>query len=189
MKKWLSVRAGIGIGWSLVGVGLLPFCCLLLWAFTHNSQPVSEPIHLQRGQFISRYFKPELDGAYQVSLNWLHKFPSRETQVDLDWEIVDSQGRVIDQGTYDSSLDGSNIVKLGEYYPQRGVRQRIIVNIHRDVNGSDGEARLDIGIPEVTLDVVEGAYPLAVGWAIITTGPGILMLVAIWFWRRIAPKS
>jgi hypothetical protein len=189
MNRWLSTRTAAGVGWFLVGVGLLPFVCLLLWVFTRNSQPVSERILLQRGQFISRYFKPELDGAYQVSLNWLNKFPSRETQVDLDWEIVDSQGLIIDQGTYDSSLDGSNIVKLGEYHPQRGVRQRIIVNVHRDVNGPDGEARLDIGIPEVTLDVVEGAYPLAVGWAAITTIPGVVMLTAIWFWRRYSLRS
>jgi hypothetical protein len=189
MNRWLSASTAIGVGWFLVGAGLFPFVCLLLWGFTHNSQPVSEPILLQRGQFISSYFKPELDGTYQVSLNWLNKFPSRETQVDLDWEIVDSQGLVIDQGTYDRSLDGSNIVKLGEYHPKRGVRQRIIVNVHREVNGSDGEARLDIGIPEVTLDVAEGAYPLAVEWAAITTIPGIVMLTGIWFWRKFLPKS
>ena len=180
----LSARTAIGVAWFLVGLGVLPLVCLLLWTYTHNSQPVSERILLQRGPFISNYFKPELDGTYQVSLNWLNKFPSRETQVDLDWEIVDSQGSVIDQGTYDSSLDGSNIVKLGEYHPQRGVRQRIIMNVHREVNGPDWETRLDIGIPEVALDVAEGAYPLAAEWAAFTTIPGIIMLVVTWFWRR-----
>lgn len=189
MNKWLTPSFGIRVAWSLICLGLLPVACLALWVLMHNSQPVSEQIVLQRGQFISRYFRPELDGTYQVSLNWLKNFPSRQTQVDLDWKILDDQGLIIEQGTYDSSLNGSNIAELGEYHPQRGARQRIIVNIHRDVSGPDAEARLDIGIPEVALDVVEGAYPIALGWAAITVGPGILMLLVIWFWRRNSHRS
>ncbi len=189
MNRWLSARTATGVAWFLICLGPLPLVCLLLWAFTHNSQPVSEQISLRRGQFISHYFKPELDADYQVNLNWLGKFPSRQTQVDLDWKIVDSQGLVIDQGTYNGSLDGANTVKLAEYHPQRGVNQRIIVNVHRDVDGPDGEARLDIEVPEVSLDMAEGAYPLAVGWAAITTIPGIVMLAAVWFWRRFSHKS
>ena len=188
MKRWLSVSTAIRVGWFLVGVGLLPFVCLLLWVFTHNSQPVSERILLRRGQFVSPYFDPELDGTYQIDLYWL-KFPSRETQVDLDWRIVDSQDVTIQQGTYDSTLRGANIVGLGKYHSQRGVRQRVIVNVHQDVNGPDAEARLEIGIPEVGLDIAEGAYPLAAGWAAITTIPGVVMLTVIWFWRRFSPKS
>lgn len=188
MNRWLSARTATGAAWFLICLGPLPLVCLFLWAFTHNSQPVSEQISLQRGQFISHYFKPQLDGTYQVTLYW-PKFPGRETQVDLDWEIVDSQGLAIDQGTYNSSLDGANIIQLGEYHPQRGVNQRIIVNVHRDVNGPEREARLEIGIPEVTLDVAEGAYPLALAWAAITTIPGIIILAVTWFWRRFSPKS
>lgn len=183
MRRWWSLRTAIIIAWSLIGIGVLPFICLLLWAKAHPSQAVSERVSLLRGEFVSPYFRPELDGNYQINLYW-PKFPSRETQVDLDWRIVDSQGLLIDQGTYNSGLEGANIVQLGEYHPERGVRQRIILNVHRDVIGSDGEARLEIGIPEVGLDRAEGAYPLAVGWAAITAIPGALVLAVIWFLRK-----
>jgi hypothetical protein len=188
MKRWLSSRTTIGVAWFLIGVGLLPLACLLLWARMHNSQPVSERISLRGGQFVSRYFEPELDGTYQVSLYW-PRFPSRETQVDLDWRILDSQGLVIDQGTYNSRLDGANIVELGEYHPQRGIRQRIIVNVHQGVSGPNGEARLEIGIPEVGLDLAEGVYPVAAEWAAITMIPGMILLAVVWLWRRYSPKS
>lgn len=183
MNRWLSTRTAIGIGWFLIGMGLLPFVCLLLWARTHNSQPVSEQISLHRGQFVSHLFKPEVDGTYQISLYWL-KFPNQETRLDLDWRIVDAQGHLIDDGTCSSQIGETNIVGLGEYHPQRGVSQRIIVNVHQDVNGPDGDARLEIGVPEVALDLDEGAYPLAVGWSAITTIPGIIVLALVWLWRR-----
>jgi hypothetical protein len=188
MKKWLSVRTAIGVGWFLVGVGLLPFGCVLLWGFTHNSEPVSEQVSLQRGRFVSPYFKPEIEGTYQISLYW-RKYPSPATRVDLDWRIVDSQGAIIDQGTYDRAIGGGNIVGLGEYRPQRGVRQRMIVDVLQDVNGPDREATLEVGIPEVALDIDEGAYPLAMEWAAITTIPGIITLVLAWLWRRHSPLS
>ena len=188
MSRWLSARTGIGTAWFLIFLGLLPIVGIQLWALTHSWQPISEQILLKRGQFVSPYFKPELDGTYQVSISWLNQFPRRETQVNLDWEIVDSQNQVIDQGTYNNSLDGANTVELGEYHPKRGVRQRIIVNVHQDVSGPDGQATLDIGIPEVGLDLYEGAYPMAVEWAAVTAIPGAIVLAVIWFWRRLSTK-
>ncbi len=188
MKAWLSTRTVIGFGWVLVGLGLLPFVGLFLWARTHDSQPISEQIVLQRGQFVSAYFDPELDGTYQVTLYW-PKFPSRDTQVDLDWRIVDSQDVVIDQGAYNRELDGANIIKLTDYHPQRGMRQRIIVDVNHEVNGPAREARLEIGIPEVGLELAEGAYPLAAERAAVTTIPGIIILTMVWLWRRHFLKS
>lgn len=188
MSRWFSTRTAIGAGWVLIGLGMVPIACLYLWARTHSSQPLSEQINIQRGQFVSSYFVPRLDGIYQINLYW-SKFPRTETQVDLDWRIVDSQDQVIDQGTYNSALDGANIVELGEYHPQLGVRQRIIVDVHQEINGPSGEAMLQIGIPEVGLDRAEGAYPLAMGWAAITAVPGIVMLGCAWLWRRLSPKS
>jgi hypothetical protein len=182
MNRWLSTSTATGVGWFLIGVGLLPLGCLLAWAHTHSSEPLSVQLSLQRGQFVSPYFEPELDGTYQISLYW-PKFPSRQTQVDLDWQIVDSKDVTIEQGTYDSALGGANIVGLGEYVPQRGVRQRIIVNVHQDVDGPDGEARLEIGIPEVGLERAEGAYPLVMMWAAVMTGLGVILL-AVSKWRR-----
>lgn len=188
MKRWLSTKTAVGIGWFLVVLGLLPLVGLYFWAYTHHSQPISERIRLEPGQIVSPYFRPELDGTYQVTLDW-PKFPNPSTQVDLDWRIVDRRNRVIDRGTYYGSPGGGNIIRLGEYHPRRGVRQRIIVNVRQAVNGPDGEARLEIGIPEVGLDVAEGAYPLAVAWAVITAIPGILLLAGIWFWRRFLPGA
>jgi len=188
MIRWLSMRTAVGVAWFLIALGVVPFVCLLLWASTHSSQPISERIRLEPGQFVSSYFKPELDGTYQITLYW-PKFPNPATEVNLDWRIVDSHNQVIDRGTYDSQLDGANIIQLGEYHPKRGVRQRIIVNVNQGVTGPDGEAKLEIGIPEVGLDRAEGAYPLAAGWAVITTVPGMIILVLIWFWRRASPKE
>ena len=187
MKRWFSAKAAIGLAWSLIVLGLLPFGYLLLWGFTHNSEPVSETMSLQRGQLTSHYFKPEIDGTYQISLYWL-KYPSPATRVDLDWRIVDSHNVTIDQGTYNRDIGGGNIVGLGEYRPQRGVRQRVVIDVHQDVDGPDREATLEVGIPEVALDIDEGAYPLAIEWAAFTAIPGVILLAVAWLWRRLSVK-
>jgi hypothetical protein len=188
MKRWLFSRPAVGVGWLLIALGLLPFVCLYLWGLTHNSQPVSEQISLQRGQLTSPYFKPQIDGTYQISLYWL-RYPSPTTRLDLDWRIVDSQDAVIDQGTYSREIGGGNIVALGEYRPKKGVRQRIVIDINQDVNGPEREATLEVGIPEVALDIDEGAYPLAMAWGAITTVPGIILLAVVWLRRRLSLKS
>jgi hypothetical protein len=152
----------------------------------HNLEPLSIPLPLKRGEFVSRYFKTDLDDSYQIDLYW-SPFPDPKTEVDLDWKIVADTGIVIQQGTYKSRIDGANSVGLGTYRPKRGLRQRIVVNIHQDVQGSDGQPKLQIGVPEVSLDLAEGYYPLSTLWAGLFAGSGLITFGFLRFRREDNP--
>ena len=53
--------------------------------------------------------------------------------LDLDWKIVDASGTVLQQGTENTLLRGANNVNLGDYHPKRGERQKLIVDVHREI--------------------------------------------------------
>ena len=134
------------VAWSLIAIGLAPYAYLVLWPLAHNLEPLSVQVSLKRGEYTSPYFTTDLDDAYQVDLSWPQS-PDPQTEVDLDWRIVDIDGSVIQQGNYNNRMGRANVVGLGVYRPKRGLRQRIIVNIHHDVQGTDGNPRLQIEVP------------------------------------------
>jgi hypothetical protein len=170
------------VAWLLIVIGLAPYVCLLLWPLTHNLEPLSVPLSLKRGEFVSPYFKTDLDDNYQIDLDW-SRFPDRQTMVDLDWRIVTDTGALVQQGEYKDRTHGGNIVGLGTYRPKRGLRQRIVVNIRHDVQAPDAQARLHIGLPEVSLDLAEGYYPVAGLWAGVLAGSGLIILFVQRVWR------
>src|ERR1700679_2819653 len=120
MKKWPRVKILFSVACLLVllGVGPLAFA---IWE-VNQSQPLSQPLTLKRGEYASPYFRTYLGGDYQVQLGWL-RFPDAQAMVDLDWKIVDDSGAVIQHGTYSDRLRGANNLNLGEYRPKFGLRQ------------------------------------------------------------------
>lgn len=178
MEDLTPEKTVASIAWLLIILGLAPFVGLLLWPLIRHVEPLSATLPLKRGQFISRYFRTDLNEDYQVDLYW-PKFPDRKTEVDLDWNVVDDTGALIQQGTYKDRTGAANTVGLGTYRSEGRRRQRIIVNIHQDVQGPDGQPTLQIGQPEVSLDIAEGYYPLAVLWAALLAGSGVITLAVL----------
>jgi hypothetical protein len=158
------------------------------WVNTHNAEPLSVKLALTRGEYTSPYFITDLDGAYQIELDWAGGgFPDRQTMIDLDWKIVDESGTVIREGAYNDATGGANDILLGSYSPKLGQRQRIVVNIHQDAGGNSPNPRLEIGQPEVGLDLAEGFTPLAIEWTGAVAGVGVIVLIVmliIWYRGR-----
>ena len=173
---WGKILTRISL--SLIVAGVAPYAYLLLWALVHNQEPLSVQLPLKRGEYISPYFRTDLDDTYQINLYWT-RFPDPQTEVDLDWKIVDDTGTVIQQGVYQNRMRRANIAGLGSYRPKCGLRQRIFVNIHLDVKGPDAQPRLQIGVPELSLELAEGFSPLAFGWAVIVAGTGVIILAVL----------
>lgn len=184
MKKWpwSKILAGVACLLVLVGVGPLAY---VLWEGAH-AQPLSVPLSLKRGDYTSPYFRTYLSGAYQIQLEWA-RFPDPQTVVDLDWKIVDDSGAVIQQGAYSDRLRGANNVNLGEYRLSFGRRQRILTKVNQDVQGASANARLEIGQPEVSLDISYGIL-LILGWTAIVGGFGVIMLLVLLI-RRVIRRN
>jgi hypothetical protein len=176
---WNKVLVGVACLLILVGVGPLAYA---YWEGTH-AQPLSVPLSLKRGESISPYFRTYLGNDYQIQLEWASN-TDPQTELDLDWKIVDDSGAVIQQGVCSERLRGANNVNLGEYRPKFGLRQRIITRVHQDVQGNSANARLTIGQPEVSLDISYGIF-LILGWAGVVGGPGVIMLCVLLIRRAI----
>jgi hypothetical protein len=185
MKKWPWVKILFSVSCLLVLLGVAPLA-FAIWEVT-QSQPLSEPLTLKRGEYGSPYFRTYLGGDYQVQLGWL-RFPDAQAMVDLDWKIVDDSGTVIQHGTYSDRLRGANNLNLGEYRPKFGLRQRIITTVHQDVQGDSANATLQIGQPEISLDMSYGFF-LFLGWAGVVGGPGVVMLCILLVRRITRHKS
>ena len=90
---------------------------------------------------------------------------------------MDDRGSLIAQGTFADGLMGGNGVRLGSYTTRRGLRQRIILDVHDDVRGeNDAHPTLKIQDAEPSLDD-SYAFPLAMGWAAIFGGCGLIALL------------
>jgi hypothetical protein len=195
MKKWprSNILAVVGCLLVLLGVGPLAY---EFWAVS-QSQPLLVPFSLKRGEYTSPYFRTYLGGSYQIDIDSL---PFRRTALDMDWRIVDDSGAVIQQGTYadpvgdgyrpspDSPLERlGNTVLLGRYRPRFGLQQRIITSVHQDVRAASSTSRLEIGQPELSLDLSYGIFML-LGWAAIVGGTGVIMLLVLLI-RRATPRD
>ena len=174
-RQWPWSRILVIVACLLILLGVGP----LAWMFWEgsNSQPLSMPLTLKRGEYTSPYFRTYLSGAYQIQMDWA-RFPDPQAIVDLDWKIVDPNGTVLRQGAYSDWLRGGNNINLGEYQAKFGQRQRIITRVHKDVEVDSADARLTIGQPEISLDIGYGA-PLFLGWAGAVGGPGIIILCVL----------
>jgi hypothetical protein len=180
VKSWPWNKILVGVACLLILVGVMPLA-YAAWEGAH-AQPLSVALSIKRGEYKSPYFRTYLGGNYQIQLGWA-RLPNPQTELDLDWEVVDDSGAVIQQGAYRERLRGANEVNLGEYRPKFGLRQRIITRVHQDVQGDSGNARLEIGQPEVSLDISYGII-LILGWAVILGGTGAVMLFILMIRKR-----
>jgi hypothetical protein len=78
-------------------------------------------------------------------------------------------------------------VNLGEYRLSFGRRQRILTKVNQDVQGASANARLEIGQPEVSLDISYGIL-LILGWTAIVGGFGVIMLLVLLI-RRVIRRN
>lgn len=171
----------------LILVGIAPPAYLYWFGSAHNFAPLSMPITLERGQVVSPWFKTDLNDTYQIDLDWPHGL---DLAIDLaiDWKIEDTHGAVIQQGTFAyQDLQRANEVHLGFYKPRRGLRQRVILDIHTGVEGANAaHPTLNVGVPEEGLDM---AYGLAVAlpWAGIWGAGGLILLIVALALRNQVP--
>jgi len=184
MKSWPWSKILTGIGCLLLLMGLAPLAWLLWWGSAHNFEPLSVPLSLKRGEYTSPLFKTDLDEAYQIQIYFL---PPHSIPLDLDWKVVDDRGAVIQSGAYKEGNTGGNNVNVGEYRPKRGLHQRIIVNIHQEVDAAGSDPKLHIGVPEEGLGMAYGSGA-AIGWAALIAGPGAIVLLVLLIRRATRPK-
>lgn len=181
-RRWRTVL--ISLACVLIVAGLAPLAYLTWWGHAHNFEPVSMPLPLKRGEYVSPFFATDLNDDYQVDIYWL---PWDRTPLDLDWKIVDKAGRVIESGNFRDNQPGGNTVILGHYRPKRGLRQRVIINIHQDVQGQpDADVRLHVGLPERGVEQAYG-FAAAIAWAAVIAGTGVVMLLVLliqWAWPK-----
>lgn len=177
LKRWSWRTLLICVAVFLFLVGLAPLAYISWWGNVHNLEPLSVPLSLKRGEFKSPFFTTDLDDDYQVEIYFL---PDPRTPLDLDWKIVNESGAVITGGDYseDKQMGGNDAILERNYRPKRGVRQKIMVNIHRDVQARDSDTRLHIGLPERVLEQAYGSAA-AIRWAAIVAGAGAIVLLIL----------
>jgi hypothetical protein len=167
----------------LLFAGVFPPAWLLWFGYAHNFAPLSMPITLQRGEIVSPFFTTDLNDSYQIDFDWAHGL-DQPIDPSLDWRIVDAHSSVISQGSFAQHLPGGNEVHLGFYKPKRGLRQRIILDIHTDIQGANAaHPTLNIGVPEEGLDMAY-AWPAVLPWSGIFCASGLVGLIVALALRR-----
>jgi hypothetical protein len=178
VKKWPWHKILVCVGWLLVVAGITPGAYILVrLGSAHNQKPLSVPVSLKQGEFASPYFTAGSSDNYQISLTW-DLLPARQTAVKLDWKIAADNGSAVAQGAFDSQLRGANTIKLGEYKPNSGQHERIVLNVHADVDQGGAHATLDIAPPDTSWKYSE-AIPTVAGWAVFGCVPGVFLLLIL----------
>jgi hypothetical protein len=185
MKRWSSGKILLGVGVSLILVGITPIGFLLWRGSTQNWEPVSSQISLKRGEYKSPLFTTDLDDDYQIEI---YSLPPHQIPLELDWRSVDESGTNIQSGAYSEAhqMGGNDAILTRSYRPKRGSLQRIIVNVHQDVQVDDADTRLHVGLPEKGLEAYGSA--LAIRWAVIVGGPGVIVILVLSLLGAIRPR-
>jgi hypothetical protein len=178
-RRILTIVAGV-----LIVVGAAPLAYVYWFTSAHNFQPLSMELPLKQGEYTSAVFKTDLDENYMVQVELAD--PTRraiglnkDAILDLDWKIVDASGTALQQGAQNTLLRGANGVNLGEYHPKRGERQKLIVNLHRDIEEPEGSrVTLEVNSTEDPEGMAIGAY-IAFWWACIVAGSGAILLLVL----------
>lgn len=184
MKRWPWRKILMVLSGLLIVVGIGPLAYLLIYSPAHNFQPLAMKLPLTQGQVTSPEFRTDLDQRYMVQIELVGADGTvmalnRNAVLDLDWKIVGPGNRTLAQGTQNAPLGLANNVNLGEYHPRRGLRQKMIVDIHRDIAEPDGST--------VTLEVNSTEDPegrafgflLFSWWACLIAGPGAIILLVL----------
>jgi hypothetical protein len=183
VKSWVWRELVAGVAWSLVLIGFVPLGIWCWWVVTHSPRPVSMEVRLKRGEYSSPFFKTELNEDYQIEIVW-NDHSAEWKALDLDWRIVDDSGALLQQGTYNYRLSG-NTAALGHYHSPRRLRQRLIIVNLQDAQGLDlVHPKLEISLPERSLDMSYAAmYPIQL--ASMVAAPGVLILLFLLIARAI----
>jgi hypothetical protein len=193
MQRW-PWRKGLVISSCVViVVGFGPLAFVRWFAAAHNFRPVSMQLPLKQGEYNSPEFKTDLDENYMVQIELMDSTNrsiglNQNAVLDLDWKIVDSGGAIIQQGTQNAPMRGASSVNLGEYHPKRGLRQTLIVSLHRDFEEPPGtHVTLEVNSTEDP-EGMAAAYYLSCFWAVIVAGSSAIFLLVLLI-RRIARTS
>jgi hypothetical protein len=181
---WTWSKRTFAVACALVILGLAPLACLLGWYYVGNSGPVSMRIPLQQGTYKSPWFTTRIHDLYELDLGTT---PWRHNALDLNWQIVDTQGNTVAAGSWQDQTSGTNSVMLVRYYPRPGLRQRVIVSLPHSVAGSEPLPNISISCPEASLEFSYAA-PAALLWAIVLLSLAV-MLFFIPFVPRLLNRS
>jgi hypothetical protein len=176
---WIWSKRSFTVACALALLGLAPLACLLGWNFIGNSAPVSMRIPLQLGTYRPPWFTTRIHDLYELDLGTT---PWRHNSVDLNWQIVDTQGNTIAAGSWQDQTSGTQSILLTRYYPKPGLRQRVIVSLPHSVAGSEPVPTISISSPEASLGFSYAA-PVALLWAFI-----LLSLSAVLFFIPLLPR-
>ena len=178
VKKWPWHTILVWVGWLLVVAGITPGVYILArLGSAHNQKPLSVPVSLKQGEFASPYFTAGSSDNYEISLNW-DMLPARQTAVKLDWKLEADNGSVIEQGEFDRQLRGVNTIKLGQYKPNSGQHERVVLNVLADVDQGGAHATLDVAPPDTSWKYSE-AIPTVAAWALFGCIPGVILLLSL----------
>lgn len=194
MKKWPWRKIFAILAVVLIVVGVAPLAILLWHGSTHNFQPLSMQLPLKQGEYTSPIFKTDLDESYMVQLELLDSTNrgiglNPAAILDLDWKIVGAtNGELIQQGAQNSAVSLANSVNLGEYHPKRGLRQKMIIDVHQDIAEPTGsKVTLEVNSTEEPEGMAFG-FALSLRWALFVAGPGVLILLVLLFQRAQFPR-
>jgi hypothetical protein len=177
VKKWPWRIILVGIGWFLLVVGIVPGAYLLMrLGSSHSSKPLSVPVSLKQGQFVTPFFTAGGGGDYVIDLTW-DAFPARQTAVDLDWKVISDNGSVVQQGVFNNLLRGANTIRLGTYQPTPGQRAQVLLNVHGDVDQGGAHATLNVGPPEPAIGLSYD-LPFTAKWTFLVGGAGFLLVLS-----------
>jgi hypothetical protein len=185
VKSWPWSKIIAGVGCLLILVGITPLAYVFWWGTAHNFEPLSVPLSLKSGEYTSPVFTTDLNETYQIQIYFL---PQHRIPLDLDWKVVDDHDAVIRSGVFREENTGGNSLNIGEYRPKRGAHQKIIVNIHHDVDAAGPDLKLHIGVPDETLGMAYGVAA-ALGWAAIVGGAGVIVLLVLLIRRAMRPQA
>jgi hypothetical protein len=187
MKNWPWNKILVGVAFLLIVVGIVPRARLFFWSKSHNLFPLTMPLPLKSGEYASLSFKTDLRDTYEIDLSTVD-YPAKEAQVDLNWKVVDDAGTTIEQGAFEGRID-SGPMKIGQYKPKLGQRQRVIVRINRDVQGTEAvHPQLQIGLPQKNSDLCD-AIDILNAWAFVMAGSGAALLLFLLILRMRRSKN
>jgi len=199
VKRWPWSKILVIVSSLLILVGITPISYLFWFGYAHNWNPMTMPLPLAMGTYSSPYFTTDLDKPYYLvvvsdrildgqSASCIegakvidsHACAGVGRLLDLDWEIVNEHGTVMQQGTYNDRIYSGEEVRLGEYLAKLGSHLGVRLRIHQDIRGfQSAYPKLEFQPdPEYGL---ENSYGFAVFafWACIVSGPGVLILLGL----------
>jgi hypothetical protein len=171
-------------GVVLVLVGIAPMAAIFWDGWTHNDQPLSMRFPLRVGQYTSPEFKTDRAESYVVQMELMDATGrgiglNDNAVLDLDWKISDLSGEVVASGSLNQRMLGANAVNVGEYAPKRGLRQKMIFNLHRDFEEPvDSKVTLEINSTEDPEGRAFGLWMFS-WWAWIVGGAGAIILLVL----------